>query len=157
MSKTKQDMQAFLQNSYTLVEQADTTCLAYHSGRGNRGGGHMPYRLCIYRANTLAPLPRNLVEVLTSRYGGNGPYHLGIRNYGEVSNLDWGEWDAVFGIDEHCDGHQINVSVYVSSILRRPFTLVQRRYYESNCFGSTFAHRVSVMYDSSVSPEKPKP
>lgn len=131
----------FLKQNYTLVGTKEISCR-------HRSCGVVPALLRIYKANVLGDLPESLVDYLQGNQdGAYGVGHGYRRSF--TGNCDYGVFDAVYAVRTFLDGKQWEVEIYVSSILRRPFTEAQRDYYAAHCFGVGFTARVKTMYESS--------
>ena len=87
----------------------------------------------IYRAKCMKNIPERLRQYIydIAPYG----QHIGQgrRKFGH--NPDFGDWDAIM-IDDivfNKEGYPSRANVYITAILRRPFTKEQQDYYEGLC------------------------
>jgi len=143
---SREQFNDFLKANYQLVAEKDYDC--YVRVRHRLKDTKMLLR--IYKANCLDTLPEELVSHIKETEADRFYYLPSFRQ--DFNNADFGWWDAVYGIRFVHEGKRWIKEVYVSSIVRRPFTEEQRIYYETHCFGLSFPSRVKVMYDSSTCP-----
>ena len=82
----------------------------------------------VYRPKIMNPLPEKMKEYVMNTAGPGGYSDAGgYRWYGH--NPDYGMWDAFCVFKYHPD----RTDVYVCSIIRRPWTDDQQKFYEKNC------------------------
>ena len=147
MSDWKKKFEEFLKGNYELIEEHEKKCLFRQQPADEfcRSLG-----LRIYKAKVLYSLPEEMLDVIKDDF--HWPNSLVGTNLRRTyfNNLDYGIWDAVYGYRFVKDGvKKWTMEVYVSSILRRPFSEQQRNFYSTNCFAPSFYRRLLVMYDSS--------
>lgn len=110
--------QEFIRDNYTLVDTRMADGITVN----------------IYKANCIVSIPKELVEyiVLTTPF---------VDSVKSNHNYDCGIFDAVYVEEKRSN----MVNVYISAILRRPFTEEQREKYELIC---SQRNRLRYMYDS---------
>lgn len=99
----------------------------------------------VYRPKMMNPLPEKMKEYAkdTASIGGYSDAG-GYRWY--AHNPDYGMWDAFCVFKYHPD----RTDVYVCSILRRPWTDDQQKFYEKNCAFIAAPYRIYAPWDSAV-------
>ena len=99
----------------------------------------------IFKPKVMKELPQALIDYLVSTYRSNS-FYPGRRSFG--GNCDWGIFDAFYVMKYFKKEDQTSqIRIYVTSILRRPFTDQQQKYYET--FSSVQPpQRIYHIYDS---------
>ena len=147
MRDWKKNFEEFLKKNYELIEEHEKKCLIRYQADDEL----CPvFGLRIYKAKALNSLPEELLKVIKDDcHWPDSFIGLDLRRT-FFNNIDYGIWDAVYGYRYVKESvRKWTMEVYVSSILRRPFTETQRNYYSTNCFEPSFYRRLLVMYDSS--------
>lgn len=103
----------------------------------------------VYRPKFMKALPEELKDYVLSNSQG---CYSDMSNHPswDCGNPDYGRWDA-FCVFRYLAGR---TDVYVCSILRRPFTDDQQKFYEKHCAFIMAPYRIYAPWDSAVdSPE----
>ncbi len=112
----------------------------------NNGKDYDNVPINVYRPKFMRELPKELREYIDDR----GSYEEVGHPCWDGGNADYGAWDAF------CAFRYLSrrTDVYVCSILRRPFTDDQQKFYEKNCAHIAAPYRIYAPWDSAVdSPE----
>lgn len=158
MKDWRKKFEDFLKENYELLEEHEKNCLFYKfncSTSSPHKISPVVLGLRIYKAKVLNSLPEELIAAIKERYEWRHTLIDVTLRRTSFHNIDYGIWDAVYGyrfVKE--SSKRWTLEVYVSSILRRPFTEAQRNYYSTNCFAPSFYRRLLVMYDSSNNDNK---
>ncbi len=144
----KTNLNVFLKANYNLLSESEQNIIVINPSNNKSRKEVMKQR--IFKAKSLNPLPDALISEIKQYFENFKIIYCSELRHRSYDNFDFGVWDAVFSYRFVRENKKRIMEVYVSSILRRPFTSEQRKTYEKNSFGDSFASRVKFMYDSQV-------
>lgn len=144
----KSNLNDFLKANYILLSEWEYNCIVHYPSHNKTKREILKQR--VFKAKSLNPLPENLILEIKKYFEDHRNLYYSEHRHRSYDGFDFGVWDAVFSYRFVRDNKKWIMEIYISSILRRPFTKEQRKIYEMNSFGDSFASRVRFMYDSQV-------
>ena len=125
----------FIKENYVLA----FTVMGEYNGKDYKG---VPIN--VHCPKIMNPLPEKMKEYVVDQ-ARNGYSNAGGKRW-YPHNPDYGMWDALCVFRYHPD----RTDVYVCSILRRPFTDDQQKFYGKNCAFISAPYRIYAPWDSAV-------
>ena len=134
----RRSIKQFVKENYVLDFTVQGSC---------NGKDYNDVPMYVYRPKFMKELPKELRDYVKSDHGS---YEELGRPSWDGHNPDYGRWDA-FCVFRYLAGR---TDVYVCSILRRPFTDDQQKFYEKHCAFIMAPYRIYAPWDSAAdSPE----
>lgn len=147
MNKSISNISSFLKENYELITTCKQNCYISSSSL-NYKCKKIVMEQHIYKAKKLQNIPTKLLQHIKDDFKCFVIIKNSVLRKKDFDNADYGIWDAVYSWRFIRKDKKWLMEVYISSILRRPFTIEQQKYYEDHCFGHNFSSRVREIFDS---------